>query len=214
MVDQKYPIYSHAIGEGAWNISPELMNTTGMTVNHSTCLKDTACADLASCQPCPDELDTHSSPYVLLAVPLKMTSLATFEASTSSTTTLSWVSTSTCVANRCMLYHLAQTTGTRSFGLSIQVVEQHRMRSSQKLNLNKDKLEASRHVVSEYGNMTSTCVLFIMDEMRLSSIKPAGKCFIGDGSDWGVLFGFGPGLTVETVVLHSIPITTQDAIRN
>ncbi|MCD7460404.1 hypothetical protein HAX54_043499 [Datura stramonium] len=26
----------------------------------------------------------------------------------------------------------------------------------------------------------------------------------GEGLEWGVLFGFGPGLTVETVVLHSV----------
>ncbi|KAJ0015178.1 hypothetical protein Pint_20606 [Pistacia integerrima] len=28
----------------------------------------------------------------------------------------------------------------------------------------------------------------------------------GEGSEWGVLFGFGPGLTIETLVLHSVSI--------
>ncbi|XP_072958334.1 chalcone synthase 1-like [Typha angustifolia] len=74
-----------------------------------------------------------------------------------------------------------------------------------KLGLHKDKLTVSRHVLSEYGNMSSACVLFVMDEMRRRSAE-GGKTTTGDGLEWGVLFGFGPGLTVETVVLHALPI--------
>jgi chalcone synthase len=66
----------------------------------------------------------------------------------------------------------------------------------------------TRHILSEYGNMSSACVLFILDEMRRRSTEE-GKATTGQGLEWGVLFGFGPGLTVETVVLHSIPITEQ-----
>ncbi|KAL6321601.1 hypothetical protein AAG906_025433 [Vitis piasezkii] len=77
-----------------------------------------------------------------------------------------------------------------------------------KLNLEKKKLEATRHVLSEYGNMSSACVLFILDEMRKKSSK-GEKATTGEGLDWGVLFGFGPGLTIETVVLHSIPTVTN-----
>ncbi|KAF7132122.1 hypothetical protein RHSIM_Rhsim09G0053500 [Rhododendron simsii] len=46
-------------------------------------------------------------------------------------------------------------------------------------------------------------VLFILDEMRKES-GDEGLKTIGEGLEWGVLFGFGPGLTVETVVLHSL----------
>nr|UWK01849.1 chalcone synthase [Erythronium umbilicatum]UWK01850.1 chalcone synthase [Erythronium umbilicatum] len=77
-----------------------------------------------------------------------------------------------------------------------------------KLALDKEKMKATRHVLSEYGNMSSACVLFILDEMRKTSAEQ-GKATTGEGLDWGVLFGFGPGLTVETVVLHSLPITTN-----
>ncbi|KAG4181707.1 hypothetical protein ERO13_A09G000148v2 [Gossypium hirsutum] len=73
-----------------------------------------------------------------------------------------------------------------------------------KLCLKEDKLRATRHVLSEFGNMSSACVLFIMDEMRKKSLDQ-GMPTTGEGYEWGVLFGFGPGLTVETVVLHSIP---------
>ncbi|XP_010264137.1 PREDICTED: chalcone synthase 1-like [Nelumbo nucifera] len=73
----------------------------------------------------------------------------------------------------------------------------------EKLALKPEKLSATRHILSEYGNMSSACVLFILDEMRKKSIEDGLKT-TGEGLEWGVLFGFGPGLTVETVVLHSI----------
>ncbi|KAI4313010.1 hypothetical protein MLD38_037790 [Melastoma candidum] len=51
---------------------------------------------------------------------------------------------------------------------------------------------------------SSACVLLIMDGMRRRSIE--GKMgMTGEGLEWG-LFGFGPGLTVEMVVLHSVAV--------
>ena len=73
----------------------------------------------------------------------------------------------------------------------------------EKLGLKPEKLRATRQVLSDYGNMSSACVLFIMDEMRKKSVGDGLKT-TGEGLEWGVLFGFGPGLTVETVVLHSV----------
>ncbi|KAF9622467.1 hypothetical protein IFM89_031673 [Coptis chinensis] len=73
----------------------------------------------------------------------------------------------------------------------------------QKVALKEEKMKTTRHVLSEYGNMSSACVLFVMDEMRKKSLEE-GKSTTGEGLDWGVLFGFGPGLTIETVVLHSV----------
>ncbi|OMO91975.1 hypothetical protein COLO4_17964 [Corchorus olitorius] len=73
-----------------------------------------------------------------------------------------------------------------------------------KLALKPERLRATRHVLSEYGNLSSASVLFILDEMRKSS-REKGFSTTGEGLDWGVLFGFGPGLTVESVVLHSVP---------
>ncbi|KAK8607366.1 hypothetical protein V6N13_053107 [Hibiscus sabdariffa] len=82
-----------------------------------------------------------------------------------------------------------------------------------KLCLKEDKLRATRHVLSEFGNMSSACVLFILDEMRKKSMEE-GKGSTGEGLEWGVLFGFGPGLTVETIVLHSIPTQATDLSLN
>ncbi|KAI3518503.1 hypothetical protein L1887_07308 [Cichorium endivia] len=75
----------------------------------------------------------------------------------------------------------------------------------EKLSLKPDKLRASRHVLSTYGNLSSACVLFILNEMRQSSATDGFKT-TGEGLEWGVLFGFGPGVTVDTVVLHSVSI--------
>lgn len=80
----------------------------------------------------------------------------------------------------------------------------------ERLGLDKEKLRSTRQVLSEYGNMSSACVLFILDEMRRKSAEE-GKATTGEGLDWGVLFGFGPGLTVETVVLHSLPVAATAA---
>ncbi|MCD7445983.1 Chitin synthase, class 2 [Datura stramonium] len=74
-----------------------------------------------------------------------------------------------------------------------------------KLGLKPEKLKATRNVMSDYGNMGSVSVLFVLDEMRKASTK-TGFCTTGEGLDWGVLLGFGPGLTIEAVVLRSVSI--------
>ncbi|XP_078171086.1 stilbene synthase 4-like [Carex rostrata] len=74
-----------------------------------------------------------------------------------------------------------------------------------KLKLDKDKLRLSRKILSEYGNLSSPTVLFILDELRKESAKE-GKLTTGNGLEYGVLLGFGPGLSIETVVLRSVPI--------
>ncbi|XP_049402896.1 chalcone synthase B [Solanum stenotomum] len=73
------------------------------------------------------------------------------------------------------------------------------------LGLEPDKLRATRNILREYGNMSSACVLFILDEIRKKSARDGLKT-TGDGLDLGVLLSFGPGLTIETVVLRSVPI--------
>ncbi|GMH19726.1 hypothetical protein Nepgr_021567 [Nepenthes gracilis] len=75
------------------------------------------------------------------------------------------------------------------------------------LGLDKDKMRESRYVLNEYGNLTGACVLFILDEMRKRSVEE-GKSTTGKGLEWGVLFGFGPGLTIETIVLRSASLST------
>nr|AAZ32093.1 chalcone synthase [Oncidium hybrid cultivar] len=75
----------------------------------------------------------------------------------------------------------------------------------ERVGLNPEKLIISRHMLAEYGNMLGVSVHFALDEMRKRSAKE-GKATTGEGLDWGVLLGIGPGITVETVVLHSVRI--------
>ncbi|KAH0449603.1 hypothetical protein IEQ34_020295 [Dendrobium chrysotoxum] len=72
----------------------------------------------------------------------------------------------------------------------------------ERVGLKPEKLMISRHVLAEYGNMVGVCVYFVLDEMRKRSIEE-GKTTTREGLEWGVLFGFGPGLTIETIILHS-----------
>ncbi|XP_039143219.1 chalcone synthase 6-4-like [Dioscorea cayenensis subsp. rotundata] len=72
----------------------------------------------------------------------------------------------------------------------------------EKLELKQEKMRAVLHVLGQYGNMSSASVFFVMDEMRKHSIEN-GLHTAGEGLDYGVLHAMGPGLTVETVVLHA-----------
>ncbi|KAF3438155.1 hypothetical protein FNV43_RR20911 [Rhamnella rubrinervis] len=73
------------------------------------------------------------------------------------------------------------------------------------LGLEPEKLRVSRDVLREYGNMWGPTVLFILDEMRKKVIDQ-GMATTGEGLEWGVLLAFGPGLTVETILLKSVAI--------
>ncbi|CAO2141743.1 unnamed protein product [Urochloa humidicola] len=70
------------------------------------------------------------------------------------------------------------------------------------LGLKPVKMRASREVLAEYGNMGSASVWFVLDEMRRWSA--ANGCgTTGEGCEWGVLCGFGPGLTIDAVLLRA-----------
>ncbi|CAK7337240.1 unnamed protein product [Dovyalis caffra] len=79
----------------------------------------------------------------------------------------------------------------------------------EKLGLKEEKLGVTRHVLSEYGNLASSCVLFVLDEMRKRSVKE-GKATTGEGLKLGVLIGLGPGLTPEAIVLQSVPVVITE----
>ena len=73
----------------------------------------------------------------------------------------------------------------------------------EKLGLSEGKLKESWNVLREYGNMWSSTVIFILNEVRKRS-KIEGKGTIGEGLEWGVFLGFGPGVVIETVLLRSV----------
>ena len=69
------------------------------------------------------------------------------------------------------------------------------------------KLAASRHVLSEFGNMSGTTVICVLDELRRRQVRAANQ-EKGQAPEWGVMMAFGPGITIETMVLHA-PATLE-----
>ncbi|XP_010526372.1 PREDICTED: chalcone synthase RJ5-like [Tarenaya hassleriana] len=69
------------------------------------------------------------------------------------------------------------------------------------LQLHKDKLEVSRKVWREYGYMMSSSTLFVLNEVKKRMVEQRNE-----GSDYGVMVGFGAGLTLDAVVLQMVPL--------
>ncbi len=61
------------------------------------------------------------------------------------------------------------------------------------LGLSSEALQSARSVLSEYGNMSSATILFVLKELILNTPKPV--------SERTLAMAFGPGLTLETVDL-------------
>lgn len=76
------------------------------------------------------------------------------------------------------------------------------------LGLKKAKMEVSREAMEQHGNTLSSCVILAMDQMRKRSEKK-GMPTAGEGLQWGLLFGFGPGLTVETILLRAPTLVVE-----
>ncbi|KAF8704014.1 hypothetical protein HU200_031498 [Digitaria exilis] len=75
-----------------------------------------------------------------------------------------------------------------------------------RLGLEKAKLEAAREVMRRHGNTLSSCIMVVLDEMRRRSVERS-MATAGEGLEWGLLFAFGPGITVETILLRALPIS-------
>lgn len=64
----------------------------------------------------------------------------------------------------------------------------------ERLGLSESQLSFSRSVLRNYGNMSSPAVLFVLEEILRRGGPEAG--------DYGVLLGFGPGLTMEGILVR------------
>jgi predicted naringenin-chalcone synthase len=62
------------------------------------------------------------------------------------------------------------------------------------LELPVDALEASRQVLSSFGNMSSATVMFVLERM-MQQARPGQR---------GCAMSFGPGLTAETMRFHVV----------
>uniref|UniRef100_A0A0D3HMJ0 Chalcone/stilbene synthase N-terminal domain-containing protein n=1 Tax=Oryza barthii TaxID=65489 RepID=A0A0D3HMJ0_9ORYZ len=68
-----------------------------------------------------------------------------------------------------------------------------------RLALAPGKLAASRRVLGEFGNMAGATVFFVLDELRRARGEGERR-----GCEWGVAVAFGPGVTVEAMVLRAV----------
>ncbi|RLM58428.1 hypothetical protein C2845_PM18G08520 [Panicum miliaceum] len=68
------------------------------------------------------------------------------------------------------------------------------------------KLAVSRHVLSEYGDMLGATIIFVLDDLLRR--RQGGD----EDSEWGIMLGLGPGLTVETMVLHAAGNQEEETI--
>lgn len=68
----------------------------------------------------------------------------------------------------------------------------------QAMELSPDKLAASRLILKNYGNISASTVLFVLDELRKAD-SPAS--IQGQGPEWGIAVAFGPGVTIEGALL-------------
>lgn len=68
------------------------------------------------------------------------------------------------------------------------------------LQLQPWKLAASRQVLREYGNMSGATIAFFLDELCQGLEKEKQE---PEQPEWGVMLAFGPGITIETMILRN-----------
>ncbi|CAK9238274.1 unnamed protein product [Sphagnum jensenii] len=83
------------------------------------------------------------------------------------------------------------------------------------LQLAPHKLAATREVLREYGNVYSGSCLFALDQIRLRSLAMDAST-TGESCEYGFLCAFGPGVTMDALLLRSVPTTANfvDETRN
>lgn len=64
----------------------------------------------------------------------------------------------------------------------------------ERLGLSSSQVEHSHSVLHDYGNMSSATILFVLDRIQ--------QCDQPEAGDYGVLLAFGPGLTMESLLLR------------
>lgn len=64
----------------------------------------------------------------------------------------------------------------------------------QALEMDQDELRHARAILREYGNMSSATLLFVLERLIQDDAPGPG--------DYGLLIGFGPGLTIEIALIQ------------
>ncbi|KAG0477856.1 hypothetical protein HPP92_012575 [Vanilla planifolia] len=67
------------------------------------------------------------------------------------------------------------------------------------LGLRPEKLECSRRALSEYGNVSSSTVFYVLDYLREEMRRKEGGI-----EEWGLVLAFGPGVTFEGILVRGL----------
>jgi predicted naringenin-chalcone synthase len=66
------------------------------------------------------------------------------------------------------------------------------------LELAPHKLDAARQVLRDYGNISSSTCIYVLDYMRQQSLKlKEANGGVNTEPEWGLILAFGPGVTIE-----------------
>ncbi|KAG0581664.1 hypothetical protein KC19_4G270000 [Ceratodon purpureus] len=74
------------------------------------------------------------------------------------------------------------------------------------LRLSPETLKYSRQTLDQVGNISGATVYFVLDRIRNDAHQSGFTTTGGEGKEWGLVIGIGPGVTVETILLKSLPL--------
>jgi predicted naringenin-chalcone synthase len=89
------------------------------------------------------------------------------------------------------------------------------------LGLEHHKLQSSRQILADYGNISSSTCIYVLDHMRRHSLKLKEKLAASSNAaqpgsaaaaaaaaeiepEWGFILAFGPGITIEGALARSL----------
>ncbi|KAH9530593.1 hypothetical protein CY35_20G011000 [Sphagnum magellanicum] len=73
------------------------------------------------------------------------------------------------------------------------------------LDLEPRKLQSSRQILADYGNVSSSTCIYVLDHMRKHSLKlKEVNEDVDTEPEWGVILAFGPGITIEGTLARSL----------
>ncbi|MCO5600929.1 hypothetical protein L7F22_055046 [Adiantum nelumboides] len=71
----------------------------------------------------------------------------------------------------------------------------------EKLGLKPDRLKTTREMYAEHGNMGACTVIFALEQVLYQDLQKGRS-----GPSWGLAVGYGPGISIEVVLLRAVHV--------
>ncbi|KAF5951604.1 hypothetical protein HYC85_009548 [Camellia sinensis] len=78
-------------------------------------------------------------------------------------------------------------------------------RLEKRLDLEPEKLGASRRALADYGNASSNTIVYVLEYMVEENLKMK-KENQENGDEWGLILAFGPGITFEGILARNLAV--------